>query len=59
MPFRCKQTFLREEKCLLDHLSPFWDFPQSVLQFFIRSDLFAVVVEVPMTGNYRYESVEN
>jgi hypothetical protein len=34
MPFRCKQAFLREEKCLLDHLSPFWDFPQSVLQSF-------------------------
>jgi hypothetical protein len=23
MPFRCKQAFPREEKCLLDHLSPF------------------------------------
>jgi hypothetical protein len=23
MPFRCKQVFPREEKCLLDHLSPF------------------------------------
>jgi hypothetical protein len=23
MPFRCKQVFSREEKCLLDHLSPF------------------------------------
>jgi hypothetical protein len=34
MPFRCKQAFLREEKCLLDHLSPFWDFLQSVLQSF-------------------------
>jgi hypothetical protein len=22
MPFRCKQAFLREEKCLLDHLLP-------------------------------------
>jgi hypothetical protein len=34
MPFRCKQAFPREEKCLLDHLSPFWDFPLSVLQSF-------------------------
>jgi hypothetical protein len=34
MPFKCKQAFLREEKCLLDHLLPFWDFPQSVLQSF-------------------------
>jgi hypothetical protein len=34
MPFRCKQAFLREEKCLLDHLSPFWDFLLSVLQPF-------------------------
>jgi hypothetical protein len=23
LPFRCKQAFFREEKCLLDHLSPF------------------------------------
>jgi hypothetical protein len=23
MPFRCKQVFPREKKCLLDHLSPF------------------------------------
>jgi hypothetical protein len=23
MPFRCKQAFPREEKCLLDHLLPF------------------------------------
>jgi hypothetical protein len=23
MPVRCKQAFPREEKCLLDHLSPF------------------------------------
>jgi hypothetical protein len=23
MPFRCKQAFPREEKCLLDHLPPF------------------------------------
>jgi hypothetical protein len=34
MPFKCKQAFPREEKCLLDHLSSFWDFPQSVLQSF-------------------------
>jgi hypothetical protein len=34
MPFKCKQAFLREEKCLLDHLVPFWDFPLSVLQSF-------------------------
>jgi hypothetical protein len=34
MPSRCKQTFPREEKCLLDHLSPFWDLPLSVLQSF-------------------------
>jgi hypothetical protein len=35
MPFKCKQAFPREEKCLLDHLSPFWDLLQSVLQSFI------------------------
>jgi hypothetical protein len=23
MPFRCRQVFPREERCLLDHLSPF------------------------------------
>jgi hypothetical protein len=34
MPFKCKQAFPRKEKCLLDHLSPFWDFRQSVLQSF-------------------------
>jgi hypothetical protein len=36
VPFRCKQAFPREEKCLLDHLSPFGisRSPQSVLQSF-------------------------
>jgi hypothetical protein len=34
MPFRCKQAFPREEKCLLDHLTPFGTSPQSVLQSF-------------------------
>jgi hypothetical protein len=38
MTFKCKQAFLREEKCLLDHLSPFWDFPKSVLQSFNMHD---------------------
>jgi hypothetical protein len=33
MPFRCKQAFPREEKCLL---IAFWDLPQYVLQSFNR-----------------------
>jgi hypothetical protein len=44
MPFRCKQAFPREEKCLLDHLSPFWDFPQSVLQSFMLSPAFLAIL---------------